>query len=145
MQDIGTRDQIKALGWKWETGLSVRTYHDVFELKVGNPSEALVRQSQHILTAIDAIQFRRRYALVQEGKQDACSTGRIQQAWNALLALGMLDESLNIESRKGFDQRPLCKVLVTLIIGPGSFSSIIGTHLCSLLASITARLMKSGY
>src|SRR6266567_4063302 len=81
---------------------------------------------------------------MQERKQDTCSTGYIQQAWGAELSLGMIGNSLDIESGKRFDQRPLGKVLVALIIGSGSFSSIIGTHGSSLFVSPAACLGALG-
>jgi len=61
------------------------TYRDVFEPQVGNSSEVLLRQRQHILTPIDPKEFSIWDLLMQEGEQHPCSTGHIQQAWSALL------------------------------------------------------------
>jgi hypothetical protein len=54
VQGIGTGDQIEALGWKGKICLRVRTQHHMFEPKVGNPGEAFVCHSQHLLTPINA-------------------------------------------------------------------------------------------
>lgn len=99
MQALVHVKRLKALGWKWEIGLSVRPHHDVFEPKVEHSSEALMRQ--HIWVAVDARQFGRRNALMQQGKQDASSTGDIEQVWDALPSLGMSGKSLDIERCEG--------------------------------------------
>jgi len=85
-----------------QTYLGIRTNHDVFEPKVGDHRETLLCQSQHLLTAIDPVQLGIGELFMQEGEQDSCSTGHIQQTWDKEFLRGMIGDSLGIESRERF-------------------------------------------
>jgi hypothetical protein len=57
VQGIGTCDQIKAASWKRQASLSRGTNHDLFESKRALSAKPFLRQGEHILTAIDPIEF----------------------------------------------------------------------------------------
>jgi hypothetical protein len=54
-------------------------------------------QIQHVLTAIDPIQFGVGESLMQE--QDPSSTGHIEQAWCVSMLLCLIGDGLDIKSR----------------------------------------------
>jgi hypothetical protein len=130
VESIRTSDQIKAAGWKRQASSGGGTNNGVFEPKPLNPRQAILCQSQHVLTAIDPIQFGVGESLMQQGKQDPCSAGHIQQAWCATVLPCMIGDGLDIKSREGFREGALCKVVEALVIGLGASSSIIGRHGC---------------